>query len=345
MQQKLSFAAARRPGAISLLLFLLGAAALAGLSACATSQETTIGGKPDVFIANGDGGEISRCRNRIAAVAISESDSNAQALSSAGLPRSMAPLVRQLLMQTRCFAVVDRSSTFAALENEVKIREQQGQARAAQMAAMTPADYLIRAEIVFVEQTDGRKGTIGALFGNVIGGLSPEMRKREALVMLSAVDTRTSEIVASSFGRGTSETSTMGGLVLGGGLIAIEGGWLDTPQAKPVAAALVDSWNQLLPRLVAAHEKNAAAAAAARKDKPQAASAAQQAASAALPAASAPATAASAPAAPAAPVQPASEAAMAITITPLPPLQLASAPEPAASAVVPPVASAASAPR
>ena len=33
---------------------------------------------------------------------------------------------------------------------------------------------------------------------------------------------------------------------------AIEGGWLDTPQAKPVAAALVDAWNQLLPRLAAA---------------------------------------------------------------------------------------------
>jgi hypothetical protein len=40
--------------------------------------------------------------------------------------------------------------------------------------------------------------------------------------------------------------------VLGGGVVAIEGGWLDTPQAKPVAAALVDAWNQLLPRLAAA---------------------------------------------------------------------------------------------
>jgi len=27
--------------------------------------------------------------------------------------------------------------------------------------------------------------------------------------------------------------------------------WLDSPQAKPVAAALVDAWNQLLPRLAA----------------------------------------------------------------------------------------------
>jgi predicted nucleotidyltransferase len=38
----------------------------------------------------------------------------------------MAPLMRQLLMETRCFAVVERGAAFAALENEVKIRELQG---------------------------------------------------------------------------------------------------------------------------------------------------------------------------------------------------------------------------
>jgi curli biogenesis system outer membrane secretion channel CsgG len=232
-------------------------AALAVLAGCASSK-TRSGGPSDIHIANAGGDQISRCKERMGAAAITESDTNAQALTSAGLPRSMAPLVRQLLMHTRCFAVVERGAAFAALENEMRIREhQQGRDRGEQLAAMTAADYVVRAEIVFVEQTGGSKGAIGAIFGNVLGGGGIETNKREALVVMSAVDARTSEIVAASFGRGTNESSGVGSIILGGGLVAIQGGWLDTPQAKPVAAALVDAWNQLLPRLVASIEGDA----------------------------------------------------------------------------------------
>lgn len=236
------------------------------LTACAT-EKTGSGGTPDVYIANAGDDQITRCLSRIGAAAVTESDANAQALSSAGLPRSMAPLMRQLLMQSRCFAVVERGAAFAALENELKIREQQGQDRAGQMAAMTAADYVIRGEIVFVEQTGGSKGALGALFGNVLGGVVGETRQREALVVMSAVDSRTSEIVAASFGRGTNESSGLGSVILAGGLLGLQGGWLDTPQAKPVAAALVDAWNQLLPRLVASRD-NAPAKAPAASPQP-----------------------------------------------------------------------------
>jgi curli biogenesis system outer membrane secretion channel CsgG len=230
----------------------VAAAALALLAGCAGSK-TTSGGRPDVHIANADDNPIARCRDRLGAAAITESDTNAQTLSSAGLPRSMAPLVRQLLMHTQCFVVVERGAAFAALEHEVRIREQQGLGRADQMAHMTAADYVVRAEIVFVEQTGGSKGALGTLWGSVIGGVGGETSRREALVVMSAVDARTSEIVAASFGRGTHESSGVGSIILGGGLVAIQGGWLDTPQAKPVAAALVDAWNQLLPKLAASH--------------------------------------------------------------------------------------------
>lgn len=236
-----------------------GAVLLVLLAACA-SDRTTSGGASDVYIASG-ADRIARCSDRVGAAAITEADTNAQALSSAGLPRSMAPLVRQLLMTTRCFAVVERGAGFAALEHEIRIREQQGQERARQMAAMTAADYVIRAEIVFVEQTGGSKGALGAVFGNLLGGVGLETRSREALVVISAIDARSSEIVAASFGRGTQETTGAGSIALGGGLLALQGGWIDTPQAKPVAAALVDAWNQLLPRLLATREKKPASAA------------------------------------------------------------------------------------
>jgi curli biogenesis system outer membrane secretion channel CsgG len=247
---------------------LAAAAAVAVLAACA-SDKTRSGGRSDVYIASGED-RIARCSERIGAAAITEADTNAQALLSAGLPRSMAPLVRQLMMHSRCFAVLERGAAFAALENEWRIREQQGQERGRQMAAMTAADYVIRAEIVFAEQTAGSKGALGAVFGNLLGGLGTETRTREALLVISAVDARTSEIVAASFGRGTNEAAAVGSAVLGGGILALQGGWLDTPQAKPVAAALVDAWNQLLPRLLATmRDKTEAARAKAPPPSPE----------------------------------------------------------------------------
>jgi curli biogenesis system outer membrane secretion channel CsgG len=159
-----------------------------------------------------------------------------------------------VLLQSRCFSVVERGAAFSALENEIRIREQQGLDRRAQLAAMKAADVVLRAEIVFMEQTGGTKGGIGAMLPSWIGGVGGEIRVREAMLVMTAVDTRTSEILASAFGRGAESSAGMGSLVLGGGILAIEGGWLDSPQAKPVAAALVDAWNQLLPRLAAAKD-------------------------------------------------------------------------------------------
>jgi curli biogenesis system outer membrane secretion channel CsgG len=234
---------------------LAAACMLALLAACAT-EKTKTGGKSAIPIVD-ESGQFRRCASRLGSAAITESEGNAQALTSAGLPRSMAPLMRQLLMQTGCFALLERGAGFAALEHEMRIREQQGEDRAGQLAAMTAADYVIRGEIVFAEQTGGSKGGLGALFGSVLGGVGLEFRSREALVVMTVVDARTSVIVVSAFGRGTSDSSALGSVVLGGGLVGLQGGWLDTPQAKPVAAALVDAWNQLLPRLMAVPARGA----------------------------------------------------------------------------------------
>ncbi len=208
--------------------------------------------KTQIALAEPGSHGLSRCSAPLGVATVTEAESNAQALTSAGLPRSMTPLVRQLLLQSRCFTVVERGAAFSALENEIRIREQQGQDRRTQLAAMKAADVVLRAEIVFMEQTGGTKGGIGAVLPSWIGGVGGEIRVREAMLVMTAVDTRTSEILASSFGRGAESSAGMGSLVLGGGIVAIEAGWLDSPQAKPVAAALVDAWNQLLPRLAAA---------------------------------------------------------------------------------------------
>jgi curli biogenesis system outer membrane secretion channel CsgG len=228
------------------------------LISCSTST-TRSGGQGDMALTNDsvierapDEGGLARCKQLVGSTAITEADTNAQALASAGLPRSMAPLVRHMLSRTGCFVVVDRGAAFTLLEQERKLRAaQQGSDAGAGAGELRTADFVMRAEIVFAEQTDGARGLLGAVFGNVIGGVGGQYAKKEAVVLLSVVDARTSEIVSSVFGRGTSESAGLGSAVIGSGGALVEGGWADTPQAKTVAAALVDSWNRTLQRLPA----------------------------------------------------------------------------------------------
>lgn len=255
----------RHRSACLLALAVLAATALAG---CGSSR-TTAGGSTGLATA-GDvpqAGDLARCPRRLGTIALTEAEGNAQALSSAGLPRSMAPLVRHMVSRTHCFQVVDRGAAFALLEQERKLREQLGGDEAAQGRKLQVADYVLRAEIVFSEQTQSRKGVIGGMFGNVLGGLGAGTTRKEAVVLLSVVDARTSEIVSSVFGRGSSDTAGLGSVVLASGALAFEGGWDDTPQAKTVAAALVDAWNRSLPHLrdeVAAAQRNGGATEPAR---------------------------------------------------------------------------------
>lgn len=241
--------------------FLPVALALAVVLAGCSTSRTEVGGENDLPLAraeqSADG--LARCKRRLGTVAITEADTNAQALSSAGLPRSMAPLVRHMLTTTRCFTVVDRGAAFELLERERKLRESRGIELPPASRTLKTVDYVLRAEIVFAEQTQGAKGLLGGLFGSVIGGVGAEANRKEAVVLLSFVDAGTSEIVSSTFGRGASNSTGIGQLVLAGGAVLLDGGWADTPEAKTVAAALVDAWNRSQPKLV-----NLAAEAAAR---------------------------------------------------------------------------------
>ena len=245
------------------------------LAACSSSK-TQIGGPVDLAVAEGspvvsqrDG--LVHCKRRQGTLAITEADGNAQALSSAGLPRSMAPLVRHMLGRTECFTVVDRGAAFALMEQERKVRAERGMAPLGNAKPLRTVDYIMRAEIVFAEQTGGSKGLLGGVFGNVIGGVGGQYNQKEAVVLLSVVDASSSEIVSSTFGRGTSDSSGLGSLALAGGAVLIDGGWADTPQAKTVAAALLDAWNRTQPKMAAfvvaqeAADKAAAEKAAAEK--------------------------------------------------------------------------------
>src|SRR5215207_6103139 len=70
--------------------------------------------KTEISLAEPGSSDLSRCSAALGVATVTEADTNAQALSSAGLPRSMAPLIRQVMLQSRCFTVVERGAAFTA---------------------------------------------------------------------------------------------------------------------------------------------------------------------------------------------------------------------------------------
>lgn len=200
---------------------------------------------------------LPRCDRVVATVAIAEAEGNAQALMSAGLPRSMSPLVRHLVFQSGCFRVVDRGAAFALVEQERKVRADRG--LGGSVGRLQLLDFVIRAEVIFAEQTAGTKAALGGLFGSFVGGVGGLYSRKEAVVMLSLVDVDTSEILGTTLGRGTSDASGLGSLMLASGAVLLDGGWADTPQAKTVAAALIDAWQRTQPKLTRLSQQRQAA--------------------------------------------------------------------------------------
>jgi curli biogenesis system outer membrane secretion channel CsgG len=234
------------------------------VAACSTSK-TTVGGDTDMPIAapqaiaaasraeghaeaaNPDA--ISQCKRRLGTIAITESDINAQALQSAGLPRSVAPLVRYLLTSSKCFTVVDRGAAFALMERERAMYDARTMAWPEGRRKLKTVDYVMRAEVVFAEQTKGAKGLLGGMFGSTFGAFGSAYSHKEAVVLLSVVDAASSEIIHATFGHGYSDAVGLGNLAFGKEEFLVDGGWSDTPQAKTVAAALLDAWNHTMIKL------------------------------------------------------------------------------------------------
>ncbi|SDO66359.1 Curli biogenesis system outer membrane secretion channel CsgG [Rhodoferax sp. OV413] len=163
-----------------------------------------------------------------------------------------ANLLRLMIQQSNCFIVVERSaagmnamSRERALMNSGEMRQGSNFGK----GQVVSSDYGLSPEVIFNQNTGGAAASIGGLFGNagrVLGAVAGSTATREASVMLTMIDNRSSVQVAAS--EGSASKTDWGGMgaLFGGSGGGAAGAYNSTPQGKVIAAAFMDAYNGMV---------------------------------------------------------------------------------------------------
>jgi hypothetical protein len=151
--------------------------------------------------------------------------------------------------------VVERGAAGMNAMNRERALMQSGEMRAGSnfgAGQMVASDYGISPEVIFNNSDAGGMGAaLGGIVGrgrysNVLAGVGGSLQTREASTMLTLIDNRSGVQIGVS--EGSASKTDFGGFlaVAGSGAAGGIGGYSRTPQGKVIAAAFMDSYNQLV---------------------------------------------------------------------------------------------------
>ncbi len=166
-----------------------------------------------------------------------------------------ANLLRLMIQQSNCFIVVERSAAGMNAMSRERALQNSGEMRAGSnfgKGQVVSSDYGMSPEVIFNQNTGGAAASVGGLFGNagrVLGAVAANTATREASVMLTMIDNRSSVQIAAS--EGSASKTDFGGM---GSLFGSSGGgsvgaYNTTPQGKVIAAAFMDAYNGMVKSL------------------------------------------------------------------------------------------------
>lgn len=163
-----------------------------------------------------------------------------------------ANLLRLMIQQSNCFVVVERSAAGMNAMNRERQLQNSGEMRQNSnfgKGQVVSSDYGLSPEVIFNQNTGGAMASLGGLFGGagqVLGAVAGATATREASVMLTMIDNRSSVQVAASEGSASkTDWGGMGALFGGAGGGAV-GAYNSTPQGKVIAAAFMDAYNGMV---------------------------------------------------------------------------------------------------
>ena len=249
------------------LSILCGAALLAG---CGKKQTelgeggSEISGSAGPQGANNAARSLEKCDAPIATVALVENPRGYIMPSGNGqLPPTPVPLIKLLAQQSGCFRVVDRNAGLQGTIREGELRDS-GVLRpngTVQKGKGYEAQYQMVPSLTFSEQSAG--GGLSGIIAMIpvlrdiagLAGMAEQVKLKEAQTALFLTDTETTEQVAAATGSARATDLGVGGMVLGrlGG--AAGAGWSNTNEGKVIAAAFLDTHNQLVYQLRALQAK------------------------------------------------------------------------------------------
>ena len=165
-----------------------------------------------------------------------------------------AGLLRLMIQQSNCFVVVERGVNGMAAMNKERALQNSGEMRSGSnfgKGQMVSSDFGLSPDITF---SANDTGGAGVLLGGLIGGgagralamVGGSTKTREASVLLTMIDNRSSVQIAASEGSASKTDFGGFGALFGtagaGGL----GAYTNTPQGKVIAAAFMDAYNGMV---------------------------------------------------------------------------------------------------
>ncbi len=165
-----------------------------------------------------------------------------------------AGLLRLMIQQSNCFVVVERGASGMAAMSRERALQNSGEMRAGSnfgKGQMVSSDFGLSPEVIFsARDTGGVGGALGGLIGGGAGRavavLGANTRTREASVLLTMIDNRSSVQIAASEGSASKTDFGGFGALFGGGGAGALGAYTNTPQGKVIAAAFMDAYNGMV---------------------------------------------------------------------------------------------------
>ncbi|WP_323142530.1 CsgG/HfaB family protein [Massilia phyllosphaerae] len=239
-----------RPSLLLLLPLVL-------LSACSTSPNIGAAGAKTVATGAAGGAtsigassQLEHCERSLGTLAIVEESNQpwVHQLTAQYRTQSTVPLLRMIIQQSNCFAVVERGQAMRQMQGERELMAS-GELRKTSnigKGQMVAADYTVTPSITF---TQGGASGVGGLLGGRIGAVASlvggSLKSNEASTMLLLTDNRSGLQLSAAEGSARNwDMGAMGAFFRHG--FAGANGFSNTPEGKLLAASFMDSYNQMV---------------------------------------------------------------------------------------------------
>jgi len=193
---------------------------------------------------------VEKCSRELGTLAVAEPQQQMlTGLSRYGLG-SPAAMLRLLVQDSGCFAVVERGAAMQNLAQERSLAAG-GQLQAGSNIGggqLQVADFVMTPSVLFSGDTGGAGAALGNVLGRMgpIGGLVGGVKFKEAETSLLVADVRSGIQVAAAEGKASRMDFSLGGWGWGGLGWASAGGYSKTPEGKLIAASLLDNYNRIV---------------------------------------------------------------------------------------------------
>jgi len=227
------------------------------LAGCATTP--SIGASGAKTVATGSAGgatavnaneQLERCDRTLGTLSIVEEANQPwiQQFTAEYRMQSTVPLLRMIVQQSNCFAIVERGQAMRSMQAERALMESGELRKTSNLGKgqMVAADYTITPSVTFsAKGTNNLGGLIGGRAGVVASLIGSSMKSNEASTMLLLTDNRSGLQLAAAEGSARNwDFGMMAGFFHHG--LAGAKGFSNTPQGKVLAASFMDSYNQLV---------------------------------------------------------------------------------------------------